>query len=144
MNTTNEMSEIAAGLGSGVSQDQIRTSIEYGEQHLQEIKDRGEFHLTINVFWIFSLKWLREESSSIIFSSKDFSQYKTSAYKEEATARELVANVTMFTLPGKIFKQEVENAENKREELESKLEDLKSKSQTAGEEVRFVMVLRFS
>ena len=50
----------------------------------------------------------------------------------------------MFTLPGKIFKQEVENAENKREELESKLEDLKSKSQTAGEEVRFVMVLRFS
>ena len=48
----------------------------------------------------------------------------------------------MFTLPGKIFKQEVENAENKREELESKLEDLKSKSQTAGEEVRFVIVFR--
>ena len=49
----------------------------------------------------------------------------------------------MFTLPGKIFKQEVENAENKREELESKLEDLKSKSQTAGEEVRFVIAFRF-
>ena len=49
----------------------------------------------------------------------------------------------MFTLPGKIFKQEVENAENKREELESKLEDLKSKSQTAGEEVGFVIVFRF-
>ena len=53
MNTTNEMSEIAAGLGSGVSQDQIRTSIEYGEQHLQEIKDRGKFYLTINVFEFF-------------------------------------------------------------------------------------------
>ena len=50
----------------------------------------------------------------------------------------------MFTLPGKIFKQEVENAENKREELESKLEDLKSKSQTAGEEVGFVIVFCFS
>ena len=49
----------------------------------------------------------------------------------------------MFTLPGKIFKQEVESAENKREELESKLEDLKSKSQTAGEEVRFVIAFRF-
>ena len=46
--------------------------------------------------------------------------------------------MTLFTLPGKIFKQEVETAENKREELESKLEDLKSKSQTAGEEVRFL------
>ena len=53
MNTTNEMSEIAAGLGSGVSQDQIRTSIEYGEQHLQEIKDRGKFYLTINVIEFF-------------------------------------------------------------------------------------------
>ena len=50
MNTTNEMSEIAAGLGSGVSQDQIRTSIEYGEQHLQEIKDRGKHYLTIGLF----------------------------------------------------------------------------------------------
>ena len=53
MNTTNEMSEIAAGLGSGVSQDQIRTSIEYGEQHLQEIKDRGKHYLTIDLFEFF-------------------------------------------------------------------------------------------
>ena len=42
MNATNDMSEIAAGLGSGVSQDQIRTSIEYGEQYLKEIKERGK------------------------------------------------------------------------------------------------------
>ena len=46
--------------------------------------------------------------------------------------------MTLFTLPGKIFKQEVQDAENKREELEFKLEDLKNKSQTAGEEVRYV------
>ena len=45
MNTTNEMREIADGLGSGVSQDQIRTSIDYGEQFLQEIKDRSKLFL---------------------------------------------------------------------------------------------------
>ena len=36
------MREIADGLGSGVSPDQIRTSIGYGEEFLQEIKDRGK------------------------------------------------------------------------------------------------------
>ena len=46
--------------------------------------------------------------------------------------------MTQFTLPGQIFKQAVQQAENKREELESKLEDLKKKSQTAGEEVIFL------
>ena len=45
MNTTNEMSEIAAGLGSGVSQDQIRTSIVYGTEHLAEIKSRSKFEI---------------------------------------------------------------------------------------------------
>ena len=69
---------------------------------------------------------------------KDFTEYKTNAYKEQATARELVANVTAFTLPGKLFKQEVQVAENKRQDMESKLEDLKKKSQTAGEEVRYI------
>ena len=42
VNTTNEMSEIADGLGSGVSPDKIRTSISYGEDWLQEMKQRGE------------------------------------------------------------------------------------------------------
>ena len=36
------MREIADGLGSGVSQDQIRTSIDYGERFLKEIRDRGK------------------------------------------------------------------------------------------------------
>ena len=42
VNTTNEMLEIADGLGSGVSPEKIRTSISYGEDWLQEIKDRGD------------------------------------------------------------------------------------------------------
>ena len=144
MNATNDMSEIAAGLGSGVSQDQIRTSIEYGEQYLKEIKERGKtyskmiFSIEIYNHLIFIVFW------SFYFCFKDFSEYKTNSYKEQATARELVANVTLFTLPGKIFKQEVQDAENKREELESKLEDLKNKSQTAGEEVRYVTYLSFA
>ena len=59
MNATNDMSEIAAGLGSGVSQDQIRTSIEYGEQYLKEIKERGKPYskmiFAIEIFLIFIL-----------------------------------------------------------------------------------------
>ena len=43
------MREIADGLGSGVSQDQIRTSIEYGEQFLKEIKDRGKEAVKNNI-----------------------------------------------------------------------------------------------
>ena len=41
MNTTNEMRKIADGLGSGVSPDQIRSSIDLGTTWLQEIKDIG-------------------------------------------------------------------------------------------------------
>ena len=48
MNTTNEMRKIADGLGSGVSPDQIRSSIELGTNWLQEIKDIGK--LTIYDF----------------------------------------------------------------------------------------------
>ena len=48
MNTTNEMRKIADGLGSGVSPDQIRSSIDLGTTWLQEIKDIGK--LTIYVF----------------------------------------------------------------------------------------------
>ena len=43
MNTTNEMRKIADGLGSGVSPDQIRSSIDLGTTWLQEIKDIGKF-----------------------------------------------------------------------------------------------------
>ena len=42
MNTTNEMRKIADGLGSGVSPDQIRSSIDLGTTWLQEIKDIGK------------------------------------------------------------------------------------------------------
>ena len=48
MNTTNEMRKIADGLGSGVSPDQIRSSIDLGTTWLQEIKDIGK--LTIYDF----------------------------------------------------------------------------------------------
>ena len=48
MNTTNEMRKIADGLGSGVSPDQIRSSIDLGTTWLQEIKDIGK--LTIFYF----------------------------------------------------------------------------------------------
>ena len=48
MNTTNEMRKIADGLGSGVSPEQVKTSIEYGATFLQEIKDIGK--LTIYDF----------------------------------------------------------------------------------------------
>ena len=48
MNTTNEMRKIADGLGSGVSPDQIRSSIDLGTTWLQEIKDIGR--LTIYFF----------------------------------------------------------------------------------------------
>ena len=48
MNTTNEMRKIADGLGSGVSPDQIRSSIDLGTTWLQEIKDIGK--LTIYYF----------------------------------------------------------------------------------------------
>ena len=41
MNTTNEMRKIADGLGSGVSPDQIRSSIDLGTTWLQQIKDIG-------------------------------------------------------------------------------------------------------
>ena len=49
MNTTNEMRKIADGLGSGVSPDQIRSSIDLGTTWLQEIKDIGR-----STFIIFS------------------------------------------------------------------------------------------
>ena len=91
-----------------------------------------------NIRVIFPRYFIQRILTVIKIRPTDFSEYKTNAYKEQATARALVVNVTQFTLPGQIFKQAVQQAENKREELESKLEDLKKKSQTAGEEVIFL------
>ena len=58
MNTTNEMRKIADGLGSGVSPDQIRSSIDLGTTWLQEIKDIGRSTFIIfsgiKVFYMFS------------------------------------------------------------------------------------------
>ena len=68
MNTTNEMRKIADGLGSGVSPDQIRSSIDLGTTWLQEIKDIGK--LTIYDF-------LGDQ----IFLSKMFSLTMTSKHE---------------------------------------------------------------
>ena len=37
------MKDIADGLGSGVGPDQIETSIKYGKEILEEIKNRGKY-----------------------------------------------------------------------------------------------------
>ena len=58
VNTTNEMREIADGLGSGVSPEKIRTSISYGEDWLQEIKDRGDKNNNIKLLCSFAFKHL--------------------------------------------------------------------------------------
>ena len=138
MNTTNEMRKIADGLGSGVSPDQIRSSIDLGTTWLQEIKDIGK--LTMYDFlgdqsFFYQKCFLHHDIKRRIYYFTDFSDDRRSAEDSQQSSRDLVTNVTEFSYAGTVFKDQVSDAESKRAVLDSKLEDLKNRSQNAGEKV---------
>ena len=139
MNTTNEMRKIADGLGSGVSPEQVKTSIEYGATFLQEIKDIGK--LTIydflgdQIFNNIKNVFLYHDIKIRIYYFTDFSDDRKNAEDSQQSSRDLVSSVTEFSYAGTVFKDQVSDAESKRAVLDSKLEDLKNRSQNAGEKV---------
>lgn len=111
--TTNEMKEIADGLGSGVTRDLINTSITYGNSMLDQMK------------------------------ANDFSEDRAAARDKERVARELVKKVKKFADPVDNFKGNVLVEEDRIEKLQEKLDDLKSNSENSIDKLAVAKRLNF-
>ena len=95
---TNDMREIADGLGSGVTPDQLETAVKLGEEWLEDIKQY------------------------------DFSEERQKAIDKKLAANELVDKVKEFAAPVESFDQEVANVGEVIIDLRDKLDDLRNNS----------------
>ena len=100
------MREIADGLGSGVTPEQLETSVDLGKQWLEEIKQY------------------------------DFSDERNTAIGVSGLANNLVDTVNEFASPVKNFNHNVSEVEGIITGLESKLEDLNGHGRNAVEQIQ--------
>lgn len=105
------MREIADGLGSGVTPEQLETSVELGKQWLEEIKQY------------------------------DFSDERQNAIEKQMLADNLVETVNEFASPVKNFNHNVTEVEGIISELEEKLQDLDEQGRKSLDQVSSVQVL---
>ncbi len=108
-----DMRVIADGLGSGVTPEQLNTSIGLGNRWLSEIK------------------------------LYDFSEQRNKALEHQAASAELVQRVGDFAAPVEAFKDEVAQVDGKISSLGEKLADLKNNSQRTDEMVREAKAMNF-
>ena len=105
---TNEMREIADGLGSGVTPEQLEASVELGKQWLAEIE------------------------------AKDFNDERQTAIEKQQAANELVRTVKDFASPVENFKMNVTEVEGAVKTLDSRLTDLDNNGNEAMEKVNII------
>ena len=110
---TKEMEQIADGLGSGVTPDQIKTAIDLGNEWLDEMK------------------------------LNDFSADREAANKAKKIAQELVLKVKDFAKPVEDFKGNVGIEEERVKELDMKLDDLQINTENAKEMLNLARSLNF-
>jgi laminin alpha 3/5 len=113
MSITKEMREIADGLGSGVTPEQIQTSIDLGNEWLAMMKEN------------------------------DFSQNRAMANEKYRIARDLIQDVKQFAEPVETFKGNVSMEDDRMKEVAFKLVDLKLNSEKASKMLRVAKTLNF-
>ncbi len=113
LGTTREMKQIADGLGSGVTPDQIKTSIDLGNEWLETIK------------------------------ANDFSPYRANANEQYRKSMEMVQAVKQFVQPVEDFKGTVGVEDERIKELQLKLDDLKNNSENSLDMLRVAKTLNF-
>lgn len=110
---TSDMREISDGLGSGVTPEQIETSVALGRQWLEEIK------------------------------MQDFSEERDAAIDARRLSNELVDGVKDFSSPVESFKANVTAVNDVIVDLKFKFEDLKNHSMATMDKIREANAMNF-
>ena len=113
MNSVEDMKKIADKLGSVVTPDQIKTSVDMGNEWLEEMK------------------------------ANDFTEDRANANEMYRASNELVQAVKEFAKPVNSFKGNVTTEEERLKELEVKLDDLKFNSEESNQKLRVAKTLNF-
>lgn len=108
---TKDMKAVADGLGSGVTPDQLETSVQLGKE------------------WLDSMK------------AHNFSGDRTEATAKRRDGTAMVEKVKAFAKPGADFRRDVATAEDRVAALTNRLDDLRNNSEKANEMVGWGIII---
>lgn len=110
---TKDMRNIADGLDSGLTPEQIETAVQDGQELLDAMKET------------------------------DFKPDRANANADYRKSMDLVEEVKKFAKPVEDFKEDVTLVENRQKELTMKLDDLHSRTDGAAQDLREAKILNF-